>query len=328
MEPAKVEEKGDVLGVLVICDKWDIERYGFAEFHRNLMQIVARKKGVGGKFYATILDVTISETQQEDAEKAGITLIPARRAEDLDPEDDPINIRWLSYPAGYYPELKDLRHIQYVIGYAPMTAKAAAIVRKNLFPQAKLYQINAVHPDLHATMTSPAQIKLERDMLDIAKKADAMVSIGPSMYSYFENAYRAIPDRTIPHIEILPKVGECFQKQTIKLQRNIPQHVILSYGELDCHANIMKDYGNIASALGKVATAQKDVNSHSLKWNILDVPTESIEKTEKDLKELTLCDFELVKVKPTTTISQLLIIFDNLTSVSLVHVIPTSPFTV
>ncbi|XP_070547344.1 uncharacterized protein [Ptychodera flava] len=303
--------KANVLGVLVVFDNWDIGRYGLAEFHRNLMKIFATNKGKGFKVYATILDVTISEAQREDAEKAGITLIPARRAEHLDPEDDPINIRWLSYPESHYPELSGLPNIQYVIGYAPMTAKAAANIHRTLFPQAKLYQINAIHPDYHATMTSEAQSKLEGDMLKIAKEADAMVSIGPSMHAYFENAYRAIPERTIPHIELLPKVGECFQKQAIEAQENIPQHVILSYGELDCHADIISDYSKIASELGKVAAAQDEVCGHSIKWNILDGPTESVEATENDLNKVTLCNFEFAKLKPTATISQLLTHFQQ-----------------
>ncbi|XP_070547520.1 uncharacterized protein [Ptychodera flava] len=269
------------------------------------MQILARKTGKGGKLYATVLDVAISETQKKDAEKAGITLVPARRAEHLDPEDDPINIHWLSYPGGYYPQLKDLRNIQYVIGYAPMTAKAAANVRQSLFPQAKLYQINAIHPDHHANMTSEQQSKLERDMLDIAREADAMVSIGPSMHAYFENAYRAI-NRTIPHIELLPKVDDCFQKQTIELQKNIQQHVILSYGDVDSHADIMSDYDKIASVLGEVAVAQKKVCGHSIKWNILHVPKESIMVTENDLNKSTHCDFKLANLKPTATIKELL----------------------
>ncbi|XP_070547851.1 uncharacterized protein [Ptychodera flava] len=306
MQSTRLVEKADVPGVLVVFDKWDIERYGFAQFQRNLMQIFARKKGEGIKVYFTILDVTVSESQKKDAEKAGITLIPARRAEHLDPESDPINILWLSYPAGYYPQLKDLPNIQYVIGYAPMTAKAAANIRRTVFPQAKLYQINAVHPDYHTNMTSEQKSTLEGDMLDIAREADAMVSIGPSMHAYFENAYRAISDKSISHIEILPKVYDCFQKQTIELQKDIQQHVILSYGHVDCHADIMSDYSKIASVLGEVAAAQEEVCGHSIKWNILDVPKESIDKREKDLKELTRCGFKLANLKPTATIIQLL----------------------
>ncbi|XP_070547852.1 restin homolog [Ptychodera flava] len=68
----------------------------------------------------------------------------------------------------------------------------------------------------------------------------------------------------------------------------------------------MSDYGKIASVLGEVAAAQKEVCGHSIKWNILDVPKESIDKREKDLKELTLCGFKLANLKSTATIIQLL----------------------
>ncbi|XP_070547841.1 uncharacterized protein [Ptychodera flava] len=143
-------------------------------------------------------------------------------------------------------------------------------------------------------------------MLNIAKEADAMVSIGPSMYEYFQNAYRAISDRSIPHIELLPKVGECFQKQRIRLQESTPQRIILSYGEIHDQGDITSDYGKIASTLGKVASAQRQLRGRPLKWNILDIPSEFTDMTKKSIIELTDSDIEVAKLKPTADISQLL----------------------
>ncbi|XP_070547341.1 uncharacterized protein [Ptychodera flava] len=102
-------------GVLVMFDKWDVNKYGQPELHRNVLTWISSRTGKDLKVYATVLDVYVTEAQRQDAEKAGITLIPARRAEHLDPEDDPINIRWLSFPDDYYPRLKDLPNIQNVI---------------------------------------------------------------------------------------------------------------------------------------------------------------------------------------------------------------------
>ncbi|XP_070547682.1 cingulin-like [Ptychodera flava] len=298
--------KVDLPGVLVVFDKWDIEKYGLPEFHRNLLKDISSKIGKQVKVYTTVLDVEVGEPQREDAENAGITLIPGKRAEYVDPENDPISMLWLYNHRSYYRDLKDLKNIQFVIGYAPMTAFAAADIRKSLFPDAKLYQINAIHPDRHAKLTAAAQHKLERDMLRVAKESDAMVSIGPSMYDYFENAYRAIPDRTIPHIELLPKVGECFTKQTLKVKYNVQQHVILSYGEFDSCTDVVSDYDKIAESIGQVATVHKEVSGKQLKWNILGIPTESSNEVRQHLSGLLSCDFEVTQLKPISSINQIL----------------------
>ncbi|XP_070547831.1 uncharacterized protein [Ptychodera flava] len=298
--------KVDLPGVLVVFDKWDIEKYGLPEFHRNLLKEISSKTGQKVKVYATVLDVFVSEGQKDDAENAGVTLIPGKRTEYVDPEKDPISMLWLYNHRSYYRDLKDLKNIQFVIGYAPMTAFAAADIRKSLFPNAKLYQINAIHPDHHAKLTAAAQHKLETDMLRVAEESDAMVSVGPKMYDYFDNAYRAITDRAIPHIELLPKVGECFTHQTLKVSNIVQQHVILSYGEFDCCADVVSDYDKIAESIGQIATVHKGPSGQQLKWNVLGIPTESSKKVQQHLSGLLSCDFEVTQLKPISSINQIL----------------------
>ncbi|XP_070551903.1 uncharacterized protein [Ptychodera flava] len=287
-----VRLKPHATGVLIVFDSWDINKCGLAHFHRSLFKNIQRKNRELLKFYATVLGDTISEEQQKDAEDAGITLIPRRRNDSIDPEQDPVGLHCLFYHKGYYPNLGDLRNIEYVIGYAPLTAAAAIDIRKSLFPEAQLYQINQLNPDSCHLMTHKERSKLERDMVNFARQADAMVSIGPSMYDYFENAYRVVTEKTKPHIEILPDLGDDFSRQNIQLPEKVHHHMMLSYGvTFTGEREALAEYETVAWAVGRTATMMHDMRHPPPKWNIVGVSPNHYDTVQSKIEEKTNCSF-------------------------------------
>ncbi|XP_070547427.1 uncharacterized protein [Ptychodera flava] len=265
--PGQVQES-DPEGVLVVFESWDTGKYGLPEFHRNLFKDVCSRSGHNLKAFATILGDSVDEDQKADAGEVGITLIAGKRSELIDPRDDPVDKRWLIYHKSYYTALKDLKNINYVLGYAPFTAAAAADIRRSLFPQAKLYQINAVNPRYCADLTSEEQ---ENEMLKIAEEADAVVSVGPSTYDYFENKYRAI--NGVSHIELLPRAGEYFYKHKFSMPENIRQLEILSFGGI-CARSVkaISDYGQLAVSLDEIAPSLRQFGIRDINWNVIGIP--------------------------------------------------------
>ncbi|XP_070551909.1 uncharacterized protein [Ptychodera flava] len=286
-------------GVLVVFDRWDITKCGLAHFHRALVKNVRERLGEFLKLYATILDADISGVEKKDAEDAGVTLIPASRNESIDPTDDPIGVHYLFYHKGYYPHLRDLKNIKYVVGYAPMTANAAADIRKSLFPSAKLFQINQLNPDNFCKLKNGDSSKLVKKMVNIAREADAVASIGPGMHDYFENAYRAITDMSIAHIEILPNFGDDFAVADIKLPENVRHHTLLSYG-VTCTGEdgAVDEYETIADAVGKVATTMHGLKHTTPKWNVLGVRTNRNEVLQTKITEKMNCKFSESRIMP------------------------------
>ncbi|XP_070547436.1 uncharacterized protein [Ptychodera flava] len=269
---------------LIVFDSWDTEKYWFPEFHRNLFKDICSRRRIHLKGYATLLDVAVSEAQGKDAEEAGITLIPGKRNEYIDPKDDPIDIRWLFCPESYYKDLKALGNIKYVIGYAPFTAGAAAYIRKTFFSHAKLYLINALHPDYHAKGSEERQT-LKKDMLRMANEADAMVSIGPSIHDYFENAYRAV-HRTIPHIKLLPKTEGLYRSQEVRVPGNIRQLVILSYGEFVISPKgELQEFDKIAASVERIAAKLQGMDVRNVTWIMAGVPAPAVHQVESYMKK-------------------------------------------
>ncbi|XP_070546439.1 uncharacterized protein [Ptychodera flava] len=98
------------------------------------------------KLYCTVLDVEVSEDQKKDAERVGVTLIPATRDKWSDPEGDPPAPNWLLRHDIYYPGLKKLQHVKHVVSFSSKTKNAAAAIHESLFLQAQLHQLSVPIP--------------------------------------------------------------------------------------------------------------------------------------------------------------------------------------
>ncbi|XP_070571563.1 uncharacterized protein [Ptychodera flava] len=91
--------------------------------------------------YCTFLDVEVSEETKNEAARYGVTLITASRNELIDPLEDPPGIHWLINHNNYYPGLRELKTIGYVVGLSTKTKNAACVIHRSLFPEAKLHHI-------------------------------------------------------------------------------------------------------------------------------------------------------------------------------------------
>ncbi|XP_070546201.1 uncharacterized protein [Ptychodera flava] len=277
-------------GVLFTFDVWSKDACGLAGYHRAIIHDICVRKGRTGqllKAFSTVLDVKLTEDQKIDAEKCEVTLIAAKEKKET-MKKELQNVEWLLKHEIYYPDLGKLPNIKYVVGYAPKTGKAAAYIRRTLFPNAKLVLINHACPEKNCLLENgdeedPA---LEKEMLEMASKADVLFSIGPTIYEYFKNAYRANIDgkqlSDIPHEEILPKLGQVYFESKPVILEGMKAHSLLTYGQLDS-LEAVKRCTSLAAAVGTVAN--KECLEKLPEWKIFGISAQDNNLAEEILAE-------------------------------------------
>ncbi|XP_070566174.1 uncharacterized protein [Ptychodera flava] len=264
-------------GALFVNDDWDENDCGLTGFHRTLVQDFCARKAKDGKAvkaYSTVLDVKISKEKKIDAKNCGVTLIPAVRKEGTEPEEDQPELKWLLNHEIYFPDLKKLKNIKHVIGYAPKTARAAADILEQLFKDADLVMINHAYND-HNCLWDVNRERLDEKMLKMASKADIIFSIGPKMHEYFRNQYRANVDERelakIPHAQLFPKPRSSFFLKDPYPPLETNTRRILTYGQLNTHKSL-KPCEELASSISNVIGKIEVSNVNALDWQILGVP--------------------------------------------------------
>ncbi|XP_070542773.1 uncharacterized protein [Ptychodera flava] len=298
---AKLHQIQSKPSALFVANSWDKDELGLTAFHRSLIQDFCERKAKSGEAltaYSTVLDVKISEEQKKDAESCGVTLIPAQIKELPDPEDELPALKRLAHHPIYYPDLRELENIQYVIGYGPTTGLAAADIKAKLFPSAKLVLINHVCPEHNCLQTIKSRLQdFEEKMLRMASKADLIFSIGPKIHQYFQNAYRAEYDgkhlSEIPHEEILPIPASC-QLGKDPQKGEIQQHHILTCGQIDTQ-EALERCDVMAASIGTAANRRKASYMDLPEWKIQGVSQQADKTVEKFISEKMKCPH----IKPT-----------------------------
>ncbi|XP_070571574.1 uncharacterized protein [Ptychodera flava] len=273
---AKLDLVNSKPAALFVGNSWNKDELGLTGFHRTLIKDFCKRKAEVGedlKAYSTVLDVKISDDQKKDAESCGVTLIEAQRREGIKPQHDPPRPDWLLLPESYYPNLGEIENVHYVVGYAPKTGLAAAYIREKLFPGAKLVLINHACPESNCLQVEEyREYKFEEKMLQMARKADLLFSIGPGIYEYFLTAYKGHiygngkELSEIPHEEILPLPSRCSLGKEPG-EGEIRQHQILTCGQMDTKQAV--DRCNImAASIGNAANRWKATHTTAPKWKI------------------------------------------------------------
>ncbi|XP_070545675.1 uncharacterized protein [Ptychodera flava] len=109
-------------GVLFTFDVWSKDACGLAGCHRSIIHDFCVRKGRTGellKAYSTVLDVKLTEDQKKDAEKCGVTLIPAQKKKRANKKKDLPKLEWLMEHQSRFPDLRKLENVKYVVGLCP-----------------------------------------------------------------------------------------------------------------------------------------------------------------------------------------------------------------
>ncbi|XP_070550092.1 myosin-7-like isoform X1 [Ptychodera flava] len=147
-------------------------------------------------------------------------------------------------------------------------------------------------------------------MLKMASLADVLFSIGPKIYMYFKNAYRANVDgrqlSDIPHEEILPKPGQVYFDSKLVIGTDTDgARTILTYGQLDTR-EALKTCESIAASIGNVANNFKEFHKVCPDWKIKGVSKRNKKKTRRYLIEKLKSGYIVPNLYPTYSVKKLL----------------------
>ncbi|XP_066295646.1 NLR family CARD domain-containing protein 3-like [Branchiostoma lanceolatum] len=228
--------------VLLVHDEYGTSRGGISTINRQVALFLVH---LGLKVYCTVL--TATDKDREDAKKENVIL--------LFPQCDKHDRR---EPSLYdhrsrYPDLPS--DIGFVIGHVLVTSRAAVRIKEERFPLAKLYLFTHVLPENTEHYKGEGKaLGIEEKMqmiLEDAEKADALFSVGPAIYDYYQNQYRCLQDPSKPHYQFLPKPSDIFIEIRLTYVETKTK-TVLSFGRVS-GVEILKGYDLGAAAMSDVA---------------------------------------------------------------------------
>ncbi|XP_077869725.1 uncharacterized protein LOC144361794 [Saccoglossus kowalevskii] len=282
--------------ILVVNDEWGTAKGGISTINREVA-ITAANNGID--VHALTLSTTSED--KDDALENGVMLIMPKIKENLQDKDPKLD--WFVLHESFFPTLsRDVAGIETIIGHLPITGNEAMSLKEELFPDKKLVLFNHVIPEdiePHKDSWTPERVRdRERALFKIADKADAVFSVGPRVYSHFENKYRAFTSKTVCHKKFLPQPSKSFFDIEIQKPKADGRVQILTFGRI-WGVEKLKGYDIVAKAVGRaVKTLRKVKPQCSPVWIIRGVPEGEHQETREFLKISHGCDFLDIKLYP------------------------------
>ncbi|XP_066278481.1 ankyrin repeat domain-containing protein 17-like [Branchiostoma lanceolatum] len=189
-----LQSKQADISVLLVNDEYR----GNSTMNRRVAQLLLKH---GAKVYSTALKAT--EEDKRCAANDGVNLLLPEIKSDMRPSLD-----WLTYyNSVHYPNIP--RNLQYVVGYADVTSKAAKNIKEERCQEAKLVLFNNEMPDDNTTKKAADKVTT---IIKDAKSADAVFSVGNRIYTHFETKYRSLEDiEPRHHYLFLPRASPVFE---------------------------------------------------------------------------------------------------------------------
>ncbi|XP_066294528.1 uncharacterized protein [Branchiostoma lanceolatum] len=283
IEGAGVEDAGDQgqplqseqadISVLLVNDEYG----GNFTMNRRVAQLLLKHRA---KVYSTALKET--EEDQKCAANDGVTLLLPECESDQTPSLD-----WLTYyNRVHYPNIP--RNLQYVVGYADVTSKAAKNIKEERCQEAKLVLFNHEMPDDNTT--KKAADKVTRIIKD-AKSAYAVFSVGNRIYTHFEAKYRSLEDIAPRHHYLfLPRAPPVFEA-TDAQPGGGGERVVLTFARM---SEVMTQRGlDLAARAMGYAAEKTDNMSWVVRW--IHEDEDDWEKSRKTLEK----KMQSPRIKPT-----------------------------
>ncbi|XP_019617593.1 PREDICTED: uncharacterized protein LOC109464923 [Branchiostoma belcheri] len=203
----------------------------------------------GATVHATALQA--SEDDKKFAKEDGVILhLPVRHPRDPRPPCP----EWLTFDHIIrYPDIP--QDLKCIVGHADVTSEAAKSIQENRCQHAKLILFNHDMPEdteyYKETKKVMAAGKKMKDILEDAKNADAVFSLGRRIFDHFEAKYKSLGEnKPREHLMFLPRPSPVFE--AISVQPGGGEKVVLSVGRVT-EVDKLKGRDVIARAMGEVA---------------------------------------------------------------------------
>ncbi|XP_078688558.1 uncharacterized protein LOC144920321 isoform X5 [Branchiostoma floridae x Branchiostoma belcheri] len=245
-DPTIKVQRTKFTSVLLVNHEYGTSYGGPSTTSREVAQFL---KLHGATVHATALQA--SEEDKRCAEEDGVRLhLPFQKAR----KTKKPSLEWLTdYHSFHYPDIPT--NIKCVVGHADVTSGAAKSIQENHCERAKLILFN--HDMLEdteyykETKRAMAAGKMMEDILEDAKNADAVFSLGKRIYNYFETKYKSLGEsKPSQHFLFLPRPSPVFE--AISVSPGGGEKVVLSVGRVT-EVDKLKGHDLVARAMGEVA---------------------------------------------------------------------------
>ncbi|XP_078579008.1 uncharacterized protein LOC144863557 [Branchiostoma floridae x Branchiostoma japonicum] len=233
------------ISVLLVNDEYGTSRGGISTMNRQVARLLLRN---GAKVYGTAL--TATEDDKRCAKKDGLNLLlPV-----CDDDQRTPTLDWLTYYSReHFPTIP--RNLQYIFGHVDITSKAAKNIKEKRCQDAKLVLFNHEMPEdtryYKATKKAMRAADKETGIVEDAKSADAVFSVGSRLYSHFETEYKSLEDSEPRHHYLfLPRASQVFVETNARPGGG--KKVVLSFGRV-CEVMAQKGHDMAARSIGYAA---------------------------------------------------------------------------
>ncbi|KAI8494125.1 hypothetical protein Bbelb_284720 [Branchiostoma belcheri] len=237
--------KIEAMSILLVNDKYGTSHGGNSTKNRQVAKFL---KLNGATVHATALQA--SEDDKRCAKEDGVFLhLPVKNPRD---KRTPC-LEWLTFEHNsHYPDIP--HDLKCIVGHVDVTSGAAKSIQESRCQNAKLVLFNHDMPEDTAyykgTKKAMAAGTRMEDILEDAKNADAVFSLGRRIYNYFETKYMALEDsKPRHHFLFLPRPSPVFE--AISVRPGAGEKVVLSVGRVT-EVDKLKGHDLVARAMGEV----------------------------------------------------------------------------
>ncbi|XP_019632035.1 PREDICTED: LOW QUALITY PROTEIN: uncharacterized protein LOC109475712 [Branchiostoma belcheri] len=245
--------KIEAMSVLMVNDTYGTSHGGNSTKNRQVAKFL---KLNGATVHATALQA--SEDDKRCAKEDGVFLhLPVKNPRD---KRTPC-LEWLTFEhnSHYLDIPQDLKCI---VGHVDVTSGAAKSIQESRCQNAKLVLFNHDMPEdteyYKGTKKAMAAGTRMEDILEDAKNADAVFSLGRRIYNYFETKYRSLGDsKPRHHFLFLPRPSPVFE--AISVRPGGGEKVVLSVGRVT-EVDKLKGHDLVARAMGEVTRGRSQTS--------------------------------------------------------------------
>ncbi|XP_019614840.1 PREDICTED: uncharacterized protein LOC109462722 [Branchiostoma belcheri] len=243
---SQIQHKKEAMSILLVNDKYGTSHGGNSTKNRQVAKFL---KLHGATVHTTALQA--SEDDKRCAKEDGVFLhLPVKNPRD---KRTPC-LEWLTFEHNsHYPDIP--HDLKCIVGHVDVTSGAAKSIQESRCQNAKLVLFNHDMPEDTEYCKGPkkamaAGTRME-DILEDAKNAGAVFSLGRRIYNYFETKYMALGDsKPKHHFVFLPRPSPVFE--AISVRPGGGEKVVLSVGRVT-EVDKLKGHDLVARALGEVA---------------------------------------------------------------------------
>ncbi|XP_070537350.1 uncharacterized protein [Ptychodera flava] len=269
--------------ILVVNDEWGAKN-SWAEISTVHREICSLAKEIGATVYSTTLKA--SDIDKQDCDGKQVKLIEPQIKARLPKNERTPKVSWLIQHESFFPDLKNIPKVDIIIGHAPVTDDAALEIREHVFPAAKLYLFNHVIPeDIEAYQKKWSMNEVqekEKKILDAAREAAAVFSVGPRIFEHYRNKFRALDAKD--HIKYIPRPEQQFFDVQMSKLDDIRTMRVITFGHIS-GVERLKGYDLVVSALSRVAEAYHSMFENPPEWIIRGIPKDEQEQTMEFLND-------------------------------------------